>query len=77
MDVYMIKTEGGSAVQQITTSKSSEMGPHFSYDGSQIFFSKSERRTLTDGSTRTIFNVWSYNLQTSLLTFLNLDLRFY
>lgn len=67
-NVYMIKTEGGSAVQQITSEKTVEIGPSFSESGDQIFYSKSETVRLSDGTSKIQYNVWSYNLESSLLT---------
>lgn len=67
-NVYMMKTEGGSAVQQITTDNAVEIGPSFSNDGKMVFYSKSENVALSDGTTKSQYNIWSYNLETSLLT---------
>lgn len=67
-NIYMIKTEGGAAVQQITTERSAEMGPSFSTKGDKIFYAKSENVRLADGTTKLQYNIWSYDIESSLLT---------
>lgn len=70
-DIFMINAYQGAAVQQITTSGSSDLGPVFSPEGNEIFFTKGEETyQMVNGVNMpfTRYYVWSYNLETSLLT---------
>lgn len=70
-DIFMINAYQGAAVQQITTSSSSDLGAVFSPNGKEIFFTKAESSYQTvNGYQKQImrYYVWSYNLETSLLT---------
>jgi Tol biopolymer transport system component len=58
-NIYMINAKEGAAVQQITTTRSDELGPHFSADGQSIFFTKLESGR---------YYIWNYNLNTAILT---------
>lgn len=58
-NIFMINRTQGAAVQQITTTPLTELGPSFSPDGKMMYFAKS------DGGR---YYVWSVNLETSLLT---------
>lgn len=66
-NIYMINADEGSAIQQVTSTPSDEMGPQFSPDGKNIFFTKSEK-TLVNNVAYTRYYVWGFNLQTSLFT---------
>lgn len=66
-NVYMINATQGAAVQQITTTPSNELGPVFSPDGKEIFFTKTET-SYTNNIPFTRYYVWSYGVGTSLLT---------
>lgn len=59
MSVFMIKSDEGAAVQQITTSNYNELGPFFAPDGNSIFYTKQE------GSR---YYIWNVNLESSLNT---------
>lgn len=67
-NVYMIHSVEGAAVQQITNTSSDEIGPHFSPHGKNVFFCKSERSVLGDGSIKYRYFIWSFDRETSLLT---------
>ena len=58
-NIFLINASEGAAVQQITSTTQTEVGPNFSPDGQTIYFSKS------DGGR---YYVWSVNLSTWLLT---------
>jgi len=58
-NIFMINATEGAAVQQITTTQLTELGPQFAPDGKSIYFTKS------DGGR---FYIWNVNLESSLLT---------
>jgi Tol biopolymer transport system component len=58
-NIFMIHATEGAAVQQVTTTALTELGPSFAPDGKSIWFTKS------DGGR---FYIWNVNLESSLLT---------
>jgi len=58
-NIYIINADEGSAVQQITSSNYSELGPSYAPDGKSLYYSKQE------GSR---FYIWNVNLDSSLKT---------
>jgi Tol biopolymer transport system component len=67
-NIYLLNATEGAAIQQITSTSASEVGPCFSSDGKLIFFTKYETSMLSNGSYKTRFYIWSFNRETSLLT---------
>jgi Tol biopolymer transport system component len=66
-NIYLVNTTEGSAVQQITSSPASEVGPYFSMDDKMIFYTKSEV-TREVNYTEVKYYVWSFNRESSLVT---------
>ncbi|MDO9510565.1 MAG: hypothetical protein Q7J34_02290 [Bacteroidales bacterium] len=66
-NVYMINATQGSAIQQITSTPSNELGPAFSPNGNEIFFTKAEV-SYSNNIPITRYYVWSYSTESSLLT---------
>ncbi len=58
-NIYVINAKQGAAIQQVTTSSSSELGPCYSNDNEYIFFTKNENSR---------YYVWSFNTKSSLMT---------
>lgn len=58
-NIFQINATEGAAVQQITTTSLTELGPSFAPDGKSIYFAKS------DGNR---YYIWSVNTETALLT---------
>jgi Tol biopolymer transport system component len=67
-NVYMINATEGAAIQQITSTSANEVGPCYSPDNKNIFFTKYENTQMADGTYRTRYYVWSFNKESSLLT---------
>lgn len=67
-NVYLINASEGVAVQQITSTMADEVGPCFSPDGKEIYFTKTETTTQANGLPQSRYYIWSYNRETSLLT---------
>ncbi len=58
-NINQINSKQGAAVQQIAASPRDEMGPSYSIDGKEIFYTREEGNR---------FYIWSFNTETSLVT---------
>lgn len=67
LNIYQINSKEGSAVQQITTSTSDEVGGIYGYDN-KIYFSKAENATNSDGTATKRYYVWGFDVSSSLFT---------
>lgn len=59
MNIYMIKQDGGSAVQQLVSSNQNEMGAIYSNDYKRLFFTRQEGER---------FYIWSMDLENFMQT---------
>jgi len=66
-NIFVINANEGSAIQQITSTYSDEMGPQYSPDGKKIYFTKGEK-TMVGAIPIIRYYIWSFDIQTSLLT---------
>jgi Tol biopolymer transport system component len=59
LSIYMINTDGGSAIQQLVATSANELGATFSPDGKRVYYAKEENGR---------YYIWSIDLESSLQT---------